>query len=886
MPEWKEPIRARLAGLKLSPTRELEIVEELAQHAEDRYIELRNDGVTEDEARRISLEETTGRELHAAALENARERRLLTGLGHDVHYGLRAFLRDPGFAALVMLVLALGIGANTAIFSVVNGILLQPLAYPDPSKLVNIAEAGPEFSRFSVAYPNYLDWRSESRSFSDMAIYRLNDFNFTGSGEPETLSGLHVSTSLLPVLGVKPALGRDFLPGEGKKGAACSTLISYGFWRRRFGGDPDVLGRSLTLNAIDCRVIGVLPGNLRFEQGAEVYVPIEQWNSIELYTRSSHPGLQVIARLRKEVSLDQAQAEIAAISSRLSKEYPESNAGHSARIASMKEDMVGYIRPTLLLLMCAVGFVLVIACANVANLLLARSTARKREFAIRMAIGAESGRIVRQLLTESFLLSVAAGVAGLLIAHWAIKLILAVAPGHLPRAAEIGIDWPVLLFALAISMATGILFGLFPALRSAAGNPQDSLKEGARGAGGGRYRAETVFVAIEVALAVVLLVGAGLMIRSIWRLLEIHPGIDVHNVLTMDVALSPKAMGSPTNIRLAYRQMLQRVDAIPGVESAAVTNLVPLGENDNEDSFWIGNGPQPPQDRLKSAVFYVVTPDYLKTMRIPLLRGRFFTERDLVSTTPVTVIDEVLAKHYFPGQDPLGRQVSLMGLGPTQIVGIAAHVKQWGLDADDTNKIRDQIYFPFMQVPDKYTVEGGIGVTLLVRTGRNPVSFLSAIRTQVAGPTRDQPVYAVKTMERVVSSSLSERHFAMTVLIAFSGTALFLAAIGIYGVMSYAVTRRFHEMGIRSALGASRGEILTLVLSEGMKLTALGMAGGLAASLLLSQFMAKLLYGIAPADPVTLVGVSGLLAAIALAACYVPARRATAVDPLIALRWE
>jgi predicted permease len=456
----------------------------------------------------------------------------------------------------------------------------------------------------------------------------------------------------------------------------------------------------------------------------------------------------------------------------------------------------------------------------------------------------------------------------------------------LPRSGEIGIDPYVLLFTLAISIATGVLFGLAPAFHSANASPRESLKEGTRGAGGGRHRAEGVFVAVEMGLAVILLAGAGLMIESIWRLWQVNPGFDTRNILTAQVALSPQVVESPPAIRLAYRRLLGRVAAVPVVQSAAITTLVPLDEDDSEIPYWPGTGPQPPQDRVASAVWYLVTPDYPAVMQIPLRRGRFFTERDDLSAPRVAVIDEVLAKRIFPGQDPIGRQISLILLGPVQIVGVVGHVKQWGLDSDDTAKIRDQIYFPIWQVPDKFMTEAVAGLTLTLRTRLEPLNLVPAVRAQVAGPTRDQPIYAVRTMEQIISESLAERRFAMLVLIIFAVAALALAAVGIYGVMSYTVTRRVNELGIRAALGASRAELVGLVLRQGMKLAAIGMAGGLAAALALTRLMAKLLYGVRPADPLTLLAVTMLLGLIALLACYIPARRATIVDPVTALRCE
>jgi predicted permease len=531
--------------------------------------------------------------------------------------------------------------------------------------------------------------------------------------------------------------------------------------------------------------------------------------------------------------------------------------------------------------------VLLIACANVANLLLARSNTRSREFAIRAALGAGRQRVLRQLLTESVLLALGAALLGLLLASWGTRLVLAAVPDTLPRSQEIGLDPYVLLFTLLVSILTGILFGLAPAFHSSRVNPQEFLKEGARGSGGGRHRAEGVFVVVEVGLAVILLAGAGLMIQSIWRLWRVDTGFNPRNVLTTQVALSPTVMASPAGIRLAYSQLLERVASIPGVQSASITSLIPLSGDDSEISFWPGKGPQPPPDETPSALFYIVTSDYLRVLGIPLKEGRFFTDHDTLASALVVVIDEVMAKHLFPGQDAVGKEFSLPILGPVQIVGVAGHVKHWGLDADDKAKIRDEMYFPFPQIPDKFLTSGvAADLTLALRTTPEPLSMVSAVRTQVAGPTEDQPIYEVETMEQIISDSLAERRFTMLLLTIFASIAVVLAAVGIYGVMSYAVSRRTHELGVRMALGATRREILRLVVREGMVLAVAGMAVGLGGALGLTRFLARLLYGVRPADPATLVAVAALLGGIALLACYIPAWRATRVDPTVALRYE
>ncbi|HTR78360.1 MAG TPA: ABC transporter permease, partial [Gemmatimonadaceae bacterium] len=662
--------------------------------------------------------------------------------------GLRTLRRTPAVTAVAVLALALGIGANTAIFTVINSVLLRPLAYPHPERLLMIYESGKDFSHSSVSYPNFLDWRRLSQSFTEMGAYRGDDFNWTGSGEPEHLSGQYVSAGFFPVTAIAPALGRMFLPEDDRPGAACTVMLSNGLWKRRFAGGPDVLGRHLTLNAMDCTVVGVLPAGFHLGWNAEVYMPMELWKSVELHDRDVHPGLRVIGRLKEGASIVQAQTEFASIAAGLARQYPSSDGGRGVSLVPVKDDIVGRFRPTLLLLAGAVGFVLIIACANVANLLLARATARKREFAIRSALGAERSRIVRQLLTECILLSLAGAIGGLVLARVGVQLVLAAAPDTVPRAAEIGIDLYVLLFTAGVAILTGVVFGLVPAFHGANSNPQESLKEGTRGAGGGRHRTEGIFVAVEVGLAVTLLVGAGLMMQSVWRLLRVDPGFNIHGMLTARVAVSPRAMANPPAIRLAYLQMVERVAAVPGVRAAAITSLIPLGDSDSEIPFWTGGGPRPPRDRLNSAMFYIVTPGYGATLDFPLRRGRFFTDRDDLSSPPVVVIDDVMARHVFGSEDPVGKEFDLLSLGRVQVVGVTAHVKHWGLDEDENAKLRDQVYFPFGQVPLRFMSEAVGGLTLAVRTESDPLGFVPAVRAAVAGPSLDQPLYQALTMDR------------------------------------------------------------------------------------------------------------------------------------------
>jgi predicted permease len=805
----------------------------------------------------------------------------------DLRYGIRMLARSPGFTAVAVLTLALGIGANTAIFSVVNGVLLRPLPYPEPDRLVQIYERSAQFNEMSVSYPNFLDWERMNHSFAGIAAYRGESFNSTGAGQPENIPGAVVTANFLSVLGVKPSQGRTFTPDEDRQGANPVAMVSEGLWKRRFGSDTAVLGKSLVLDGQSYTVVGIVPRDCQLLDPAEVITPLWQWSRrMNLESRDFHPGIRVVGRLRPGVSLAQARAEMENIARSLAQAYPKTNEGQGTTVVPLKNDIVGDVRPMLLLLQAAVGFVVLIACANVANLLLARSVARKREVAVRVALGASRGRVIRQFLTESVLLSLAGGGIGLLLASWGSAPLLAAVPGGLPRREAIGLDGSVLLFTLVVSLLTGILFGLLPALESSRSNLQEALKEGGRSPVGGQRRTQSIFVVSEVALALVLLVGAGLLIRTLQRLWDVNPGLNPQHVLTMQVALSPTLLDDPSKIRIAWRQLLDRVRNIPGVESAAVTILVPLSGDDNEMPFWTSGQPPSSMAQMPEALTYITTPGYPRTMGIPLQRGRYFTEQDSESSHKVVVIDEVLAEHFFPGQDPVGKQLQLYMLGPAEIVGVVGHVKHWGLDADDSARIRDQLYFPFFQIPDQFMRQAKTGLRLVLRTGSNPVGVVSAVSKQVMGPGRDQPVYNVNSMEQLISSSVARRRFLRMVLVIFAGLALTLAAIGIFGVISYSVSQRTHEIGIRMALGAERRDVLALVGCQGLTLALAGVAIGLVAALGLTHFITGMLYGVRPTDPLTFVAVSLTLTSVALLASYIPARRATKVDPMVALRYE
>lgn len=818
-------------------------------------------------------------------------------LMQDVRYGLRMLRRNPGFAAVAVIALALGIGANTAIFSVVNGVLLHPLPYRDPDRLMRLSESSPDFTAMSVACPNFVDWRDRNRSFAGLAAYRWDDYDITGGGQPEHVSGKMVSADFFRVLGIHPVLGSDFDPQADRIGSAPVALIGGGLWSRRFGSRPAVLGSQITLTGRSYTIVGVVPAGFEFEGRADVYTMLEQWDDPIARSREMHPGMFVVGRLKPGVTQGQAQTEMSAVAARLAEAYPKSNVRHGVNVTPLARVIVGDCRSTLLVLLGAVGFVLLIACANVANLLLARFTGRQKEIAIRTAIGAGRARVIRQLLTESVLLSLGGGAAGLAIAAWGTRAVLAAAPGGLPRMENIGVDGWVLAFTLAVSLLTGIVFGLAPALSASAADLHETLKEGSRGVSAGHRRLRNLLVVSEVAAALVLLAGAGLMLRTVWSLFRVNPGFDPGHVLTFSVGQSPaNVTSSSARILQAVEQMVDRIQSVPGVKSAAMTSMIPLGGNDSEMPFYVNGRPRPTsQGDMLWALLYTTDPGYLKTMGIPLLRGRYIERQDMHRGAHVAVIDDVLARTVFPREDPLGKSIVVGDVSgdlgpdvsiPMEIVGVVGHVSQWGLDRDAGARVRSQLYLPISQIPDQF-LKATIGSSVfVVRTGSDLLGAMAAVRGAVLAAGNDQPVFGVRTMNEIVSASIADRHFSMLLLAIFAGVALLLAAVGIYGVISYNVALRTREIGIRMALGASQADVLRVVVGQGMLPVLTGLAIGLAAAFGLTRLMAGMLFGVHAGDPMTFLGVALVLAAVALLATWLPARRATRVAPSAALRCQ
>jgi predicted permease len=806
----------------------------------------------------------------------------------DIRYAFRVLSNSRGFAAIAILTLALGIGANTALFSVVNSVLLNPLPFPNPDELYAVYSKTAEFAQSSISYQNFLDWQKQTHSFSALSAFRSDDYNLTGSGEPERLHAHMISAEFFPALGLNPLLGRNFRPEEDRAGAGPVVVLGDGLWKRKFASSPEVLGKSITLNGKSYTIVGVAQARLPGISPSDVYVPIGQWTDPTFLDRRISMGMNSIGRLKPGVSLAQARADMDSIAQNLAAAYPEADKGTGITLVPLKTDVVGDVRGILLVLLGAVGFVLLIACANVANLLLARSTGRTREFAIRSALGASPARVIRQLLTESVMLGIAGGAIGLLLAKLAMRTILTALSDVLPRTDEIALDSHVLLFTGGLSILTGIIFGLAPAIKMLRPQLSETLKEGGRGSSGARHRTQSVFVVVEMAMALVLLIGAGLMIRSLAALLGINPGFDPRNALSFATSLTSDPSVTPGQLRSKYREAARQFESVPGVESVSMIGGALPMTGDSEVPFWLEGQPKPAnENEMPVALFYLVTPPYQQAMRIPIQRGRFLNDRDDEHSPAVAVIDASFARKYFPNVDPVGKRlnIGLLDIQP-EIVGVVGHVEHWGLGAKGHETLQSQLYLSVWQVPDRFWPLLSNGSGYVARTTASPLGVVSAIREAAAKVDPSSVVYGARPLQEIVANSIATQRLAMILLSVFSALALVLSAIGIYGVISYLTGQRTHEIGIRVALGASSSDVLRMVLGEGMKLTLIGVAIGIAAALGLTRLIAKLIYGVGASDPITFAGVTVLLAGVALLACYIPARRAMRVDPMIALRYE
>jgi predicted permease len=813
----------------------------------------------------------------------------MAALLQDLRYALRLLAKSPGFTAIVVCTLALGIGANTTLFTVVNSVLLNPLPYPHAPQLVALYEKNAGMTEAPISYLNFLDWQRDSKAFASMALYRHEDYNLTGSGLAERVNGLMVSADFLTTLGVHPALGRDFNRSDDRLGAQPVMLLSDGFWHRHFGGDPAVVGKILELEGTSYTIAGVLPSEFKFyDVERDIFVPVGQWDDPTFLDRRVDVSSHAVGRLRPGVTLAQARAEMDSIAQNLSVVYPAADKGVGISVIPLKDDLVGNVQPILLALLGAVGILLLIACTNVAGLLLARSIRRSGEFALRLAIGAQRHRILMQLLTESLLIAGLGGVSGILLSLICTRSVLRMLPEALPRSTNIAIDARVLLFTLGVSLLGGLGFGLAPALKSSRVNLQEELRRSSRGSGGARHRMQGFMVACQFGMVLVLLAGAGLMLRSLAALWKVNPGYAPDHAITFSLALPSNTKTTEAETRQRLRQFDASMLAIPGVEAVSVT----LGSrpmiHDSELPFWIKGQPKPASNNdMPQSMFYLVEAGFQRAMGITLKRGRFVSERDDENAPIVIDIDEEFARRNFPNQDPIGKHIHIAGFDvEAEIVGVVEHIRQWGPGNDPKSAIEAQFFYPFMQLPPKLMRLVGNGAAVVLRTYGDPASIIGPVRNAVAAFDPGAVMYAEETMDEVIAKSLSVRKFSMILLGTFAAIALALSCVGIYGVISYLTEERTREIGVRMALGARRRDILLLVLGQGARMAFLGIGMGVLLALGLTRLLASQIYGVTPHDPLTFGSAGLVLAVVALAACYIPARRAMQIEPVAALRYE
>jgi predicted permease len=900
MPDWKDEIRKQLSSLKLAPTREAAIVEELAQHLDDCYAELLSGGATHEQAYRVALEELSENELLERELRRLERRvyqepillgtnrrsHMIADLWQDLRFGARMLRKRPGFTLIAVVTLALGIGANTAIFTVINAALLRPLPYPDAEQIVVASTIRRDTLEVrSTSYLDFVDWRDQNTVFERLAARASTSFTLTGRDEPARVNGELVSAEYFPLLGVRATLGRTFLPEEDRTlDTHRVALVGHGLWQRRFGGNPELVGQTIQLNDGNYTVLGILPEGFRgVSDQAEIWLPMMMASSVRraghLQERNQR-WLSTVARLKPGVTLAQAQTEMDAIASRLEQTYPDANNNRGARLTLLHERFFGSLQLTLWILLGAVGFVLLVACANVANLQLQRAAGRTSEMAIRLALGATPRRLIRQLLTESLLLALMGSALGVLLAWWSLGFLIKLSPMTFPSFVKLTLDARVLGFSLLISVLTGVLFGLVPALQAARPALNETLKVGGRNASGGlgRNRLLSSLVVSEIALALTLLIGAGLMIRSLQRLQAIDPGFDSERLLTMQVSLPSQRYG-PDQMAAFSQQLRERLQALPGAQSVALASDLPLSGSTSAGPIELEGQPATSTDGEIRMYRHRVTPGFFSTLGIPLVKGRDFTTGDHAQAPGVVIISEAMARRYWPNEDPIGKRLREPDQGATwqSIIGVAGEVKYRGLP-QNPNADPD-VYYPILQWPraDLY---------LAVRTGIEPDSLVTAVRDVLHKLDSNLPAYSVTTMAEQVANQTRQSRFSAWLLGIFGALALVLAAVGIYSVMAYAVQQRAREIGIRLALGARASDVLKMVLGQGMRLALLGVGLGLSAALALTQLMKRLLFGVVAADPLTYAALALLLTFVALLACWIPARRATKVDPMIALRSE
>jgi putative ABC transport system permease protein len=910
MPDWTQHVRPRLAGLRLSPTREAEIVEELSQHLDDRWRELIASGMSPEQATRVALADFRDGNLLADYIAPLRQAhppsaitpgvpgtKSLSDFWQDIRYGARMLLKNPGVTVIVIMALALGIGANTAIFSVVNTVLIRPLPYDESERLIFLTEKDAVRDEMSISYPNFTDWRNQNQTFEKMGVYNRADYNLTGAGDAERIGTGQVSADLFSVLRVNAAHGRVFTNEEDRPGGAPVVVLSHGLWQRRFGGQTSIIGHAITLNGKSYTVIGVMPESYLYPSGVEMWVPVGQLSDRPNWQqRGNHPGLTGVARLKPGVTFEQAEADMNNVAVNLEKQYPDTNRGNRIRLRPLLETFVVDVRRTLWVVLGVVAAVLLIACANIANLLLARATARRKEMAIRTAVGASRWRIARQLLTESILISLIGGSIGLILGYWGVQLILYISPTAIPRSREISLDWTVLGFTIGVSFLTGTLFGLIPAIQAAHVDVHETLKKTGRTTSG-RHWLRSSLVVGEVATTLVVLIFAGLMIRSFYKLHQVNPGFSDERLTSFRVSLPEKKYETEEARGSFYNRLLEDIRTLPGVESAAAASGLPLGNNSSQIPFVIDGQSVPPRDQMPKMEACIVTPDYFKAMNIPVVRGRVFTDRDnrshlagrdlsklngpqrLLAGLNLIVIDEEFARRHWPNEDAVGKRIKLIGFpdNPTlEVIGVVGRVKMESLNQ---NSDRVQGYFAFNQVPDDSMI-------VTIKGASDPNQLINSVRAVVKRIDPDQPIYNARTMNEIRAESVQSQRVTVTLLSLFAGIALVLAIVGIYGVMSYSVTQRTHEIGIRMAVGARPRDVFKMILGHGMKLALIGVGLGLLLALAVTRFMVTMLFGVEPTDAATFGAIPLILSTVALLACYLPGRRATKVEPTISLRYE
>lgn len=876
--------RSLIRNVTGKPRVEQQLTDEMSSYVELLTEKNMKEGMSKDEARRAALLKTGGVEQVKEQVREGRAGFLIESCMTDVRYAVRALLKKPGFTLTAVIALALGIGANTAIFSVINGVLLRSLDYADASRTVMVWERFVQQADHQnvVSPANFLDWQKSSRSFEKIAAVWDARLNFTGSGEPIEVQAQLVSASFFQVLGVQPLVGRWFTKDEDRPGGALVAVLSHKLWQDRFGGNKAVVGQQVTISGRSYTIVGVMPPGFHFiDDQVQVWKPLAL-DPANDYRKNSGRFLRCVGRLAPGVTMQQAQSELNVIARQLEQQYPTYNSGWGVSLVPIREQIVGDVRPILLVLLAAVAFVLLIACANVANLLLARAATRQREFALRAALGASRMRLTRQLLTESVLLALCGGVVGIALAYWGVELLKRFGPDNIPRLRDISIDPRVLLFTFGISLLTGIAFGLVPALQASRADVNDALKEASRGSTGSRGKLRSVFVVAEVSLALVLLIGAGLMIRSFMRLHAVKTGFETDRVLTMRVQL-PGAKYKQDQQRLTFFQQAQeRIAALPGVKAIGAINFLPLTGMASSTSFNIVGQPEAAPGHAPDTEVRVIAGAYFSAIGVPLIKGRVFEERDGPGSR-VLIINETMAKKYFPNEDPIGKRLAVEWAPPEEgkpkpideIIGVVGDTRETALERDPN----PAIYWPLAREPYPF-------MTLIIRSAVDPMPLAVAVQKEIRAIDPEQPVADVRTLDAVVAKSIARPRFNTFLLAIFAAVALVLASVGLYGVMNYSAAQRTHEIGIRMALGASRGDIMRLVLGNGMLLTLTGVAIGLVASIALTRVMQSLLFGVTATDLVTFVGVSLVLAIVALVATFVPAQKATRVDPTVALRYE